>query len=111
MAHDDSLLTDAEVEALIAPFRPAYRTGVDRYEPLTLQAHRALNLSRPVTDTFHERPARVTDVIVVRPPALPRSRQEPCRAVPVEQPVEVWRVLRAAALAESWVLRTDGPHP
>lgn len=121
---DDELLSDEEVEALIAPFRPAHRAGVDRWTPLTLEAHRALNLTRPVTDTFQERPPRSTDVIVVRPAPrigtdadkLDRARDYKARR---RHAARVWRTLgfvpdgsvmralRRTALAESRRLRVS----
>lgn len=129
----DDLLTVAEADALASQYRPRPRAGVHTWTPRTLGEYRALDLTRPITDTAGLQPFDVTAPRAVCAPhpadvrryekrieARQRRARDKATTKLGIQPrdskfgvgvlgfvvdMSVWRELHAAAIAYSWSLR------
>ena len=66
----DDVLTPAEADAIAAVFRRGAEQSARRYS-MTLEDHRRLNASRPVTDVLRERIASPGSLIVPSSPPSP----------------------------------------
>lgn len=112
----DDLLTVAEADALASQYRPRPRAGVHTWTPRTLGEYRALDLTRPITDTAGLQPFDVTAPRAVCAPhpadvrryekrIEARQRRARERVASFVVDMTVWRELHAAAIAYSWSLR------
>lgn len=114
----DDLLTVAEADALASQYRPRPRAGVHTWTPRTLGEYRALDLTRPITDTAGLQPFDVTAPRAVCTPhpadvrryekrieARQRRARERADLLGFVVDMSVWRERHAAAIAYSWSLR------